>query len=122
MVARRPRMLARLACTGALAAAVLAPRLAAGDESDRGEGDSADWRLIGPARVNRRETPRVELLLKTPPQVSASELQLFTNSGGLELLRADGPGRWRLRYELPSEKYPGVALIADSTAFSARGR
>jgi hypothetical protein len=105
-------MLARLACAGALAAAVLAPRAAAGDESTREEGESADWRLIGPARVNRRETPRVDLLLKTPPGVSASELELFTNSGGIELLRADGPGRWRLRYELPSEKYPGVALIA----------
>lgn len=112
MVARPRRMLARLACASALAAAVLAPRPAAGDESARDEGNSAEWRLIGPARVNRRETPRVELLLKTPPEVTASELQLFTNSGGIELLRADGPGRWRLRYDLPSEKYPGVALIA----------
>lgn len=112
MVARRCPALARLACAGALAAAVLAPQPAAGDESAGEAGDSAEWRLIGPARVNRRETPRVDLLLKTPPEVNASELELFTNSGGIELLRADGPGRWRLRYELPSEKYPGVALIA----------
>ena len=107
MVARGRRLLSPLTCAGTLAAALLIPRPAAGEE-----GGSSEWRLLGPARVNRRETPRVELLLKTPPEVSASDLQLFTNSGGIELLRADGPGRWRLRYELPSEKHPGVALIA----------
>jgi hypothetical protein len=105
-------MLEWLACAGSLALAVLVTRPAAGDASARDEGDGAEWRLLGPARVNRRETPRVELLLKTPPEVKASDLQLFTNSGGIELLRADGPGRWRLRYELPSERYPGVALLA----------
>lgn len=109
MVARS-RQLLGLACAGALATALWAPGLVAG--SARDESDDGEWRLLGPERVNRRETPRVELLLKTPPEVSASDLQLFTNSGEIELLRADGPGRWRLRYELPSEKYPGVALIA----------
>jgi hypothetical protein len=106
------RLLGRLACAGLLAGALLAPRPAAGESSTRSEAESLEWRLLGPTRVNRRETPRVELLLKTPPGVNASDLQLFSNAGTIELLRADGPGRWRLRYELPSEKYPGVALIA----------